>query len=235
MWKLLPESWRQKQQAEGCCHSQRLVTSLALWTECYATLVAVLSVRHPDKTPHLMAYLRTITRASRNFEGVAWVSYDMAFRRQAATGRSLDWAVIDTALCNEAFTGRARAIPRSSFCLADSHESKDCVLLRRSGQAHHEPRTPHMQQAAGRHPIGWISASCSIKPLENVQVPTVPVCSCLWEVPPRRAPGVGLRAAGEDQSASIPVPGAKTGEVNTYSVGILELHLEDYSADTMYI
>ena len=34
--------------------------------------------------------------------------------------------LIDTALYNEAFTGRARAIPRCHFCLADSHESKDC-------------------------------------------------------------------------------------------------------------
>ena len=42
-----------------------------------------------------MAYLRTITRVSRNFEGTAWASYDMAFRRQAANQRSLDWGVID--------------------------------------------------------------------------------------------------------------------------------------------
>ena len=117
-------------QAESCCRSQRprrgLVTNLALWTECYAMLVAVLASRFPEKTPHFMAYLRTITRASRNFEGAAWVSYDMAYRRQAANQRSLDWATIDTTLYNEAFTGRARAIPRCHFCLADSHESRDC-------------------------------------------------------------------------------------------------------------
>ena len=89
-------------------------------------LVAVLASRFPEKTPHSMAYLRTITRASRNFEGAAWASYDMAYRRQAANQRYLDWATIDTALYNEAFTGRARAIPRCHFCLADSHESKDC-------------------------------------------------------------------------------------------------------------
>ena len=130
MWELLPESWRLEQQAEGCCRAQRprrgLVTNLALWTECYAMLVAVLASRFPEKTPHFMAYLRTITRASRNFEGAAWASYDMAYRRQAANQHSLDWATIDTALYNEAFTGRARAIPRCRFCLADSHESRDC-------------------------------------------------------------------------------------------------------------
>ena len=100
------------------------MTSFTLQVECYASLVAILTARYPEKTPHFMAYLRTITRASRNFEGAAWVLYDMEFRRQAANHRSLDWGVIDTALYNEAFTGRARLIPRCRFCLADSHDSR---------------------------------------------------------------------------------------------------------------
>ena len=87
-----------------------------------------MAARYPEKTPHFMAYLRTITRASRNFEGAAWVSYDMEFRHQAANHRSLDWGVIDTALYNEAFTGRVRLILRYRFCLADSHDSRECTF-----------------------------------------------------------------------------------------------------------
>ena len=132
MWELLPESWRLEPAEGGCCHSRRprrgLVTSFPLWVECYAALVATLSTRYPEKMPHFMAYLRTITRASRNFEGTAWASYDMAFRRQAANQRSLDWGVIDSALYNEAFTGRARLIPRCRFCLADTHDSRECTF-----------------------------------------------------------------------------------------------------------
>ena len=94
MWELLPESWRLEPAEGGCCHSRRprrgLVMSFPLWVECYAALVATLSTRYPEKMPHFMAYLRTITRATRNFEGTAWASYDMAFRRQAANQRSLD-------------------------------------------------------------------------------------------------------------------------------------------------
>ena len=100
----------------------------ALWTECFTTLATTLSARYPDKAPHLMAYLRTIVRASRNFEGSAWASYDAAYRRQAANNRSLDWAIPDLALYNEAFTGRARVIPRCQFCLSDSHSSHDCIF-----------------------------------------------------------------------------------------------------------
>ena len=80
------------------------------------------------KTPHFMAYLRIITRASRNFEGAAWVSYNKAFRRQAANQHSMAWGVIDSALYNEAFTGRARLIPRCRFCLADSHDARECTF-----------------------------------------------------------------------------------------------------------
>ncbi len=131
MGELLPASWRLESAEEGCCRSRRprrgLVTDFLMWTECYATLVAVLSVHYPHKTPHFMAYLRTITRASRNFEGVSWASYDMAYRRQAANQRSLDLGVIDTALYNEAFTGRAKIIPRCRYCLDDTHESKECA------------------------------------------------------------------------------------------------------------
>ena len=70
-----------------------------------------------------MAYLRMVTRASRNYEGGAWASHDMAFRCKAANQRSMDWGVIDLALYNEAFTGQARLILSCRFCLADSHDT----------------------------------------------------------------------------------------------------------------
>jgi hypothetical protein len=88
--------------------------------------VAVLSTKHPSKTPHFKVYMRTIVRASRNFEGAAWASYDAAYRRQAANKQSLDWATIDPTIYNEAFTGRARLVPRCCYCLADTHEAREC-------------------------------------------------------------------------------------------------------------
>ena len=82
----------------------------------------------PGEDAQFMAYLRTITRASRNFDGTVWASYDMAYRRQAANQHSLDWGIIDSALYNEAFMGRARLISRCRFCLADSHDSRECCF-----------------------------------------------------------------------------------------------------------
>ena len=125
MWELLPKTWQQgaAQSSTYCCsrHPKRgLITNIALWTECFTTLAAALSAHYPDKAPHLMAHLRTIVRANRNFEGSAWASYDAAYRRQAANNRSVNWAIPDPALYNEAFTRRARVIPRCQFCLSDS-------------------------------------------------------------------------------------------------------------------
>ena len=130
MGELLPETWRLEEAQGGCCQSKRprrgMITDFHIWTECYATMAAILAAQYPDKAPQLFAYLRTITRASRNFDSAAWASYDMAFRRQAANRGSLDWGFVDTALYNEAFTGRARTITRCSFCLSDTHSSMEC-------------------------------------------------------------------------------------------------------------
>ena len=52
MWELLPESWRVESTESGCCNPRRgLVTSFPLWVECYASLVAILAARYPEKTP----------------------------------------------------------------------------------------------------------------------------------------------------------------------------------------
>ena len=101
IWELLPESWQI--QADGsCCHTKRprrsLVTDINVWTECFATMAAILASAFPGKAPHFSTYLRTITKASRTFESSAWASYDMAFRRQAANCGSLDWVFVDPAL-----------------------------------------------------------------------------------------------------------------------------------------
>ncbi len=77
--RVLPVSAPQK----GCNHR------FSLWTECYASLMAVLVVRYLHKTPQLMVYLQTITHAAHNFDGPAWATYDMAFWRQAANKKSL--------------------------------------------------------------------------------------------------------------------------------------------------
>ena len=132
MTEMLPETWRlEMSAASGCCpHAKRprrgMITDILVWADCYASMAAILSSAYPEKAPHLLAHFRTVVRAARNFEGVAWATYDAVCRRQAANRGSLDWGAIDNTLYSEAFTGRARVVPRCSYCLDDTHASHEC-------------------------------------------------------------------------------------------------------------
>ena len=131
MRELLPESWRSESQPSSAAQQkgqpQGPITDFQVWAECFATLAGVLTTVFPEKAPHLLAYLRIIARASRNYEDSAWVSYDAAFRRQAANLGSLDWGNIDPVLYNETFTGKAKAMKRCTFCVVDTHTLEECL------------------------------------------------------------------------------------------------------------
>ena len=108
---MLPEMWNtqqiQEDQGLQCCHQARTsqrgpVTNLLLWLEGYSILVAVLSSKYPQYTGELMAYQRQINWAVSNFEGSAWVTYDICYRRR------------DITLAQEAFAGRAWVVAQCS-------------------------------------------------------------------------------------------------------------------------
>ena len=48
----------------------------------------------PTKVPQLMSYQKTIVKAHRTYAGQAWNTYDIAYCRQAANMKFLDWGVI---------------------------------------------------------------------------------------------------------------------------------------------
>lgn len=131
MHELLPEAWG-AEVTQSCCPGSRRqvrrapVQDILLWTECFSSLVAILGSAYPQHIVDFMAYQRSIVRASRIFEGSAWVVYDRCYRRRAALTKDLNWSVQQTALYNEAFTGRARTIPRCGHCLSENHALADC-------------------------------------------------------------------------------------------------------------
>ncbi len=131
MSELLTDSWRFQEDEAKCCHQRKgqrrgPITDILIWVECYSSLVATLSQRYPDKTPHLMAYMKTIVKAQRTFVGEGWVTYDACYRRKAAAAKTLDWGIIDFTLYNETFTGRAKALARCRYCSSDLHPSHEC-------------------------------------------------------------------------------------------------------------
>ena len=132
MSELLPDGWRQQEDETGrCCRGKSSlkrgpVTDITLWAESYATLVGVLAEKYPTKVPGFMSHMKCVLKASRSYQGEAWVSYDMAYRRQAAYRKSLDWGIMDFSLFNETFAGRAKALARCKYCVSELHASQDC-------------------------------------------------------------------------------------------------------------
>ena len=72
-----------------------------------------------------MSYLRTIVHAQCTFSGEGWVTYDLAYRRQAAILKTLNWSQIDFNRYKEIFTGRAKPLPRCRYCMSP-HRSEEC-------------------------------------------------------------------------------------------------------------
>lgn len=132
MTELIPEiRGLEPDTASLCCHQgcrqthRGLVIYILLWIECYSSLAAVLAPTFSQHIGDVMAYQKNF-EASKNFEGTALVIYECCYRRRAATMKSLEWAKIDSALYNKAFTGWAQIILLCQFCLSENHMETKC-------------------------------------------------------------------------------------------------------------
>lgn len=132
MGELLPEFWS---PAKGGDESgkdprgrkSRKVTDIFTWLQCFCTYVAVRAPQAPHLIPELMAYMATIVRVSQDYEGLAWVRYDAAFRRQAALTNNVRWSAINSTLYTMCFTGLASATKRCELCFASTHSEHECA------------------------------------------------------------------------------------------------------------
>ena len=135
MSDMLSDAW-QEDSILGCdplSSSRRVVrrapiTEITLWLEGFGRLASVLTSRYPGKAAEMWAYQSSIIRAARNYDGTAWVVYDRQFRREALARRDLNWSATNARLYSEAFTGRAKVIPRCRYCLSESHDLRACPV-----------------------------------------------------------------------------------------------------------
>ena len=77
MRELLPETWQKDvEDTAGRSLWPRKpagpITDVLQWVQCFAALAGVLSRAYPSTVPELMAYLATIVKCARDFEGVSW-------------------------------------------------------------------------------------------------------------------------------------------------------------------
>lgn len=99
-----------------------------MWLQCFTIYVGVMLSKHPEAVPELMSYMVSIVRASEDYDGLAWVRYDAAYRRQAAANRNSKWSQINRSLFLLCFTGKAQVAKRCDLCLSASHQTTECSL-----------------------------------------------------------------------------------------------------------
>ena len=137
MAELLPEFWGPLSTKDSSPpeasrvatpRRRRAVTDIATWIQCFTTYISVTSTLHPQVVPELLAYLTFILRASQDFGGVAWVTYNQAFRRQAYITSNRSWSNVNPSLYSICFAGVARVGQRCDLCLSLSHPTRECTL-----------------------------------------------------------------------------------------------------------
>ena len=131
MADLLPEvrlSDREGEAEKLLQKRPRCVTDIWSWLHCFGTYVSVLGPFYPQAIPELMAYMSLIIRCSQDYEGLAWVRYDMSFRRQAAASGNRNWSEVNSTLYSVCFTGKSRRNLQCELCLAKSHTTNNCPL-----------------------------------------------------------------------------------------------------------
>ena len=74
-----------------------------------------------------MAYMGIIIRVSQDYEGLDWVRYDSAFRRQAALSGNWKWSAVNGTLFTMNFSGMASGTKRCELCCATSHSERECA------------------------------------------------------------------------------------------------------------
>ena len=79
------------------------ITTIQQWLVCFNTYTSVMAVRHPGCIQDLLAYASTITKASLDYEGTPWLSYDSHFWRVAAVAKLTDWSQVNASLWTRYF------------------------------------------------------------------------------------------------------------------------------------
>ena len=127
-------------------HKRRQITSISQWTQAFTIYTAALVSVHLSATLELLAYMLTIIRASQQYDGLCWRSYDTNYRIAAAASGNRSWSKLDTDLFTRFFTGRARTVNPCTVCDALTHTSTDCP------EAPAQPKRDETRPVTGPHP-----------------------------------------------------------------------------------
>ncbi len=171
---------------------------------------------------HIRAYGNFIcmARVSQEFDGMTWVRYDAAVKRQAAITGNRQWSKIYPTLYSLGFAGRPQLANRCKLCMDSSHTTKECALF-----TDPDPKLPNRLKAiesavlaTDRRPRssgGGMPPSGAMPTLEcqPVHIPQIPI-------PARVSDQQGSPPSGslhETRSLSPPRPMREQAHYNKYA------------------
>ena len=96
------------------------------WLSAFVVYATVLLGAFPHRAAGMFAYLSIIQLAHKKFLGLAWLAYDLDFRRRAARDPTLSWSTIHPQLYLEKFTGMSHSACYT--CGGADHMSHTCPL-----------------------------------------------------------------------------------------------------------
>ena len=77
---------------------RKAITDILSWMQAFAVYTLVVTAYYPARVADLLKYQLLIMRTAQQFSGSAWLSYDRAFRRQAAAYKLTDWSHLNPEL-----------------------------------------------------------------------------------------------------------------------------------------
>ena len=87
MSDLLPEFWLDQKAEEGTAKranrstAKKRVQDINVLLQCYAVHIGVMATKFPNMVSELMVYMINILRESQEYQGLAWATYDAAYRK----------------------------------------------------------------------------------------------------------------------------------------------------------
>ncbi len=98
---------------------KRQIIDIATWVQLYSTYILILSSRHPQALPELIAYQLFIVKAAKKFRYPSWLYYDTEYQKWAAATHCQEWSTINTQLYSLAFTEQGNPVSWCPICQVD--------------------------------------------------------------------------------------------------------------------
>ena len=68
------------------------IVDVLTWTEAFTIFQLVLCSAHPNRWPDTTKYKLLVVQTARQFPGLSWLEYDLAYRKDAAASGLRDWS-----------------------------------------------------------------------------------------------------------------------------------------------